>query len=97
MKGQQDRCVALAVMASLMALLGEYFFEPTDRGGSFQAQLFTLLALASLYRARLPSLASGRLHTPHDTHASRASVNGSGRHVAKAGVPEPGHGPRGAH
>jgi hypothetical protein len=41
------RMVALATMASLMALLGENFFEPADRGSIFQAQLFLLFAIAS--------------------------------------------------
>jgi len=34
-------------MASVMALLGENFFEPADRGTTFQAQLFLLLAVAA--------------------------------------------------
>jgi hypothetical protein len=29
-----------------MALLGENFFEPADRGSMYQAQLFMLFALA---------------------------------------------------
>lgn len=41
------RMVALATMASLMALLGENFFEPADRGSIFQAQLFLLFAVAA--------------------------------------------------
>ena len=47
------RAVALATMASLMALLGENFFEPADRGPVFQAQLFLLFAMA----ARVPAAA----------------------------------------
>jgi O-antigen ligase len=41
------RAIALAAMASLMALLGENFFEPADRGSTYQAQLFLLLAVAA--------------------------------------------------
>lgn len=47
------RAVALAAMASLMALLGENFFEPADRGSSPQAQLLMLFAVAA--RAAAPS------------------------------------------
>lgn len=50
------RAVALATMASLMALLGENFFEPADRGATFQAQLFVLFAVA----ARTAALAAPR-------------------------------------
>ena len=39
--------IALAAMASLMALLGENFFAPADRGATCQAQLFLLLAVAA--------------------------------------------------
>lgn len=46
------RPVALAALASLVALLGESFFEPTDRGVVFQAQLFVLFALAAIGRAQ---------------------------------------------
>jgi O-antigen ligase len=49
------RPLALAAMASLMALLGESFFEPTDRGVLFQAELFVLFGLASIGRGRLAS------------------------------------------
>jgi hypothetical protein len=52
--GAPSRPVALAAMASLMALLGESFFEPTDRGVVFQAQIFVLFAVASIGRARAP-------------------------------------------
>lgn len=44
--GPAARAVALATMASLMALLGENFFEPADRGSMYQAQLLMLFALA---------------------------------------------------
>lgn len=44
------RTVTLAAMAALMALLGENFFEPADRGVVFQAELFILFALAAIYR-----------------------------------------------
>jgi hypothetical protein len=46
--GPAARDVALAAMASLIALLGDYFFEPLDRGVMPQAQLFMLLAVAAL-------------------------------------------------
>jgi hypothetical protein len=45
------RPIALATMASLVALLGESFFEPTDRGIVFQAQIFLLFGLAAVGRA----------------------------------------------
>jgi O-antigen ligase len=38
--------VGVAAMASLMALLGENFFEPADRGSTYQAQLLLLFAVA---------------------------------------------------
>jgi O-antigen ligase len=41
------RAVALAAMASLMAVFAENFFEPADRGATFQAQLLMLLAVAA--------------------------------------------------
>lgn len=47
-----ERSIALAALASLAALLGESFFEPTDRGVVFQAQIFLLFALAAPGRAR---------------------------------------------
>lgn len=53
------RAVALATMATLMALLGEYFFEPTDRGVVFQAQLFSLFSLAALCRQRARPAGTG--------------------------------------
>jgi hypothetical protein len=49
-----SRPVALAALASLTALLGESFFEPTDRGVVFQAQIFLLFAVAAIGRARPP-------------------------------------------
>lgn len=45
-----QRALVLATMSSVMALLGENFFEPVDRGVVFQAQLFILFALASIWR-----------------------------------------------
>lgn len=48
--GHPHRGLALATMASLTALVGEYFFEPVDRGVIYQAQLFVLFALASICR-----------------------------------------------
>jgi hypothetical protein len=41
------RALALATMASLIALLGENFFEPADRGTIYQAQLLMLFAVAA--------------------------------------------------
>jgi O-antigen ligase len=52
------QAVSLATMASLMALLGENFFEPADRGSTFQAQLFMLFAMAA--RAATPSALTAR-------------------------------------
>jgi hypothetical protein len=40
------RTIALATFASLVAILGESFFEPTNHGIVFQAQLFLLFAVA---------------------------------------------------
>jgi O-antigen ligase len=54
------QAVALATMASLMALLGENFFEPADRGTTFQAQLFLLFAVAARAAVPAPPAVSGR-------------------------------------
>jgi hypothetical protein len=51
------RAIALATMASLMALVGENFFEPADRGSTVQAHLFLLFAVAACVTA--PERASG--------------------------------------
>lgn len=58
------RAVALATMATLMALLGEYFFEPTDRGTVFQAQLFSLFALAAICRQPARPAMTGASEAP---------------------------------
>jgi hypothetical protein len=41
------RAIALATMAALLALLGENFFEPADRGSVYQSQLCLLFALSA--------------------------------------------------
>ena len=41
------RAIALATFASLVAILGESFFEPTNHGVLLQAQLFLLLGIAA--------------------------------------------------
>ncbi len=51
-----SRTVALAAMASIMAVVGDSFFEPLDRGVMYQAQLFTLLAIAAV----LPGLSAAQ-------------------------------------
>jgi O-antigen ligase len=56
------RAIALATMASLMAVLGENFFEPADRGSTFQSQLFMLFAVAA--RAAVPSRPDQRAPDP---------------------------------
>jgi hypothetical protein len=48
------RALALAAMATLMALLGENFFEPADRGVAFQSQLLLVFAIAACTRATAP-------------------------------------------
>ena len=47
------RSLSLAAMASLTALWGEYFLEPSDGGVIFPCQLFTLFALAAIVRPGL--------------------------------------------
>jgi O-antigen ligase len=42
------RAVALATFASLVAVLGESFFEPTNHNAALQCQLFLLFALAAV-------------------------------------------------
>lgn len=49
------RAVALAAMASLMALFGENFFEPADRGSVFQSQLLLVFAIAARAAALVPA------------------------------------------
>lgn len=53
------RGVLVATFASIAALLGEYFFEPVDRGNQFVAELFLLFVLALVVpralRAREPA------------------------------------------
>lgn len=45
--GPTGRGLAIALLAALVALLGEYFFEPLDRGVVFTSQLFLLWGLAA--------------------------------------------------
>jgi hypothetical protein len=56
------RSIALATFVSLVAILGESFFEPANHGIALQAQLFTLLAIAAVVPAS---------QRPHPANESR--------------------------
>ena len=54
------RTLAVATFAALVAILGESFFEPTNHGILFQAQLFLLFAVAGSSASTCPRSSTSR-------------------------------------
>jgi hypothetical protein len=63
------RAIASAAVASLAALLGESFFEPSDRGEVFPSQVFLLFALAVVIPAvaTVASVSAPRTRSPGES------------------------------